>query len=264
MDFNRAINILELNRNFNEKDLKQAYYKKALLSHPDKNKDTTGEFIQINRAYLFLQKNNKSEKTPFLYTIDIVYNFIYNKDFLKKLTKQLSKENLIKILNFLKKYEKILNIKKEVISFVYSALVDKLEKNTIYILNPSIDDMIDGIIFKLNTASQVLFCPLWLDEIRFDDAKYIIKCIPLLDENIIIDKDNNIICKVNKKIETLLYTKHIDVNIGKKLFKINIDELKIKKRQKYILKNLGMPLIDTNNSYNKSNLGDIIFDIYLS
>ena len=38
MNYNKAINILKLSYNFNEKELKHQYYLKALLYHPDKKK----------------------------------------------------------------------------------------------------------------------------------------------------------------------------------------------------------------------------------
>ena len=48
--------ILGISRNFDEKTLKKAYLKAAMVSHPDRG-GTQDEFQQVSIAYALLQKN---------------------------------------------------------------------------------------------------------------------------------------------------------------------------------------------------------------
>ena len=64
MDFKKAIHILNLKDTFTEKELRKAYYKKALRWHPDKNRGdgeeaATDRFQNLGEAYAFLQKHKK-------------------------------------------------------------------------------------------------------------------------------------------------------------------------------------------------------------
>ena len=58
MNYSIACNILELSDKFTEKELKHNYYLKALLYHPDKNKDLDAKmkFQEVLEAYNFLNK----------------------------------------------------------------------------------------------------------------------------------------------------------------------------------------------------------------
>ena len=51
-------------KNYTNTILKKAYYRKSLLYHPDKNKDSASKenFIEVNEAYTFLQNYKKTEK----------------------------------------------------------------------------------------------------------------------------------------------------------------------------------------------------------
>ena len=68
MDFDEAIKLLELTPEFDERTLKKAYYKKALLYHPDKNKQegAADKFKNVGAAYAFLsdKKNLAKDKLP--------------------------------------------------------------------------------------------------------------------------------------------------------------------------------------------------------
>ena len=67
MDFNTAIELLELPREFDERTLKKAYYKKALLYHPDKNKQKGADdkFKNVGAAYAFLSDKKNIAKDIF-------------------------------------------------------------------------------------------------------------------------------------------------------------------------------------------------------
>ena len=64
MDFDEAIELLELPTEFDERTLKKAYYKKALLYHPDKNKKEGADekFKNVGAAYEFLSDKKNLNK----------------------------------------------------------------------------------------------------------------------------------------------------------------------------------------------------------
>ena len=72
MNFDKAIDILQLNQKYSSSELKRQYYSRALFYHPDKNKsnDATERFQEINDAYTFLT-DYKSDKNT---TYDSLFN----------------------------------------------------------------------------------------------------------------------------------------------------------------------------------------------
>ena len=267
MIFKEAIEILNVPAKFTNHDLKKAYHKKALQFHPDKNSETEETFKEINEAYIFLQENsnqNTQDDNFFFQIISIIRSFIYNKNFFKEIINKLSKENLIQILKVFQKNQSLLNIDEQIIQLIYIELQKKLQKDTVYILNPNINDLLDGNVYKLHINNQILLCPVWLDEIRFFDAELIIQCIPTLEKNMTLDLNNNLIIQINAKISSLLNKGYLELTIGKKNIKILSTQLKIRKKQKYYIYNEGIPIINTQNIYDKSKRAHLIFDIYLS
>jgi DnaJ-class molecular chaperone len=51
--------VLNINNNASQDEIKKAYYKLALQYHPDKNKDTEDKFKEIGEAYEVLSDENK-------------------------------------------------------------------------------------------------------------------------------------------------------------------------------------------------------------
>lgn len=63
MNYTRAVSLLGLqNRHFSSRELRQAYLKRSLQYHPDKNKDGADMFREVNEAYTFLTKVTDNER----------------------------------------------------------------------------------------------------------------------------------------------------------------------------------------------------------
>ena len=64
MDINIACDILDINKNYSQEELKKKYRLYALKFHPDKNKDPGAEdkFKEINSAYVYLSENIHNQK----------------------------------------------------------------------------------------------------------------------------------------------------------------------------------------------------------
>lgn len=101
MDFQKALQILNLNPNFTEEDLKKAYRELANKYHPDRNKTTDAEekMKEINAAREYLRnylKNNYSNYDSHTYAQNTQYQSTFNIEMyiLKKYSE------LEKIINF--------------------------------------------------------------------------------------------------------------------------------------------------------------------
>jgi len=235
MNYDKARNILNIDKKdqLNDLYLKKKYRLKALKCHPDKCRDNdAGElFIEIQEAYQFLLKNKKSEDV-----IKTKYNNIL-KDFLKEYFENESNiETVIKIINksFISyvvdnsDYESILNIYRFLREYgelfeVDNSILEFLKKRIdteIIILNPSLDDILDGNFFILNYNDLKLMIPLWHHEVYYEldnSNTLLVKCIPELSDNIFIDISNNL--HVFTSIE-----EEEEIQIGSKIFRLNLKE----------------------------------------
>ena len=220
MNFNNAIEILELQKNFTKKDLKKAYYKKALKYHPDKNngdKDKEDLFKEINEAYLFLSNENNRNiddlDTSFSSILKKFFDFmvpemnVHQNDInntmeaiIKKcksasitLFEKLSKERSLEIYSFLSKNKDILSIETDLLKNMAEIIKNKTKNDNIIILNPDLNDLLNNKIFKLEYNNNTFYVPLWSNEVVFEDLSgndIIIRCIPDLDDDVHVDKDN--------------------------------------------------------------------------
>ena len=184
-----------------------------------------------------------------------------------KLIEDLDKDKSIELYNFLCKYKNILHINSETLDFVSSLIKEKYKNDSVYILNPSIDDILDNNIYKLYVDGQLYLVPLWHNELYFEDPSgndIIVLCNAELPENITIDENNNIYYNLlvqfdKEMIFSDLY--YLSIQIGKQHIRFPVNKLFIKKEQTYILKGKGISKIIENDVYNVSFKNDIIINI---
>jgi hypothetical protein len=189
-----------------------------------------------------------------------------------KLIEELDKDMLLELYNFLNKYKHILYISPETLEFVSSLIKEKYKNDSVYILNPSIDDILDNNIYKLYVDEQLYLVPLWHNELYFEDPNkndIIVLCNAELPENITIDENNNIHCNLLVAFEKEMiineerFVNELTLVIGKHIFKIPFEQLYMKKKQKYVIKGHGISYICEDDIYNQRNSGksDIIVTI---
>lgn len=275
-----AIKTLGLSANYTARELKVAYYKKAILYHPDKNPDGEEEFKKINKAYEFLQKGHVKEdlnynemiKKSIFYVypncgwdemfIDTTIKSIINnlETFSYKIFNNISKERSVEIYKFLL----LLPISDAIKERTREMLIKKMRNDNIVILNPSISDLLDDKLYKLEIQGEEIYIPLWHHEMYYDLSHndLIVQCIPDLEENIKIDKTNNIHYNVDCSIEGVFDKTYMDIELGNKKYRIQSKELLITKFQTFIFKKEGILLIK-DNLYSNEERGDIIVYINL-
>jgi hypothetical protein len=177
----------------------------------------------------------------------------------------MDKEKSIQIFEFIIRYQHILYIPSNTIENIKNIINEKFKNDNIIIINPSLNDLINDNIYILSFEEEKYYIPLWHDEVYYKHKKndLIIKCIPDLPDNISLDNDNNIIIEMNLAITILLKQKNISYKLENQTYTIPVNELKIKKKQSYILKKKGISLINNNNIYDNSLKSNIIFVINL-
>lgn len=285
MDINKACDTLHLSLPFNIDDLRKQYYKLALKYHPDRNqnKNATLEFQEILDSYNFLKLYIDSEKqyddNKNDYKNDSTFNTIINnlinvisysnnnicKNVINKILSAIDKDFAFNILLFIKQNNHFLNIDENIVTYITDVVKSKYNNDVLYIVNPNINNLLNEEVYILEIEDETLYVPLWHSEVIYDLKKssIVIKCIPDLDENVSIDHNNNIHVNILRNIKNILFENFIKIPFGPKELEIPIKELNIKKNQIYVLKEQGIPIIDTNDIFSNSKKGDIIIHLEL-
>ena len=221
-EYNEACDILELPQKFTIEELKQAYRKKALKFHPDKNPEAnaTEQFQKISEAYEFLSnvgvefhENNIEEESSgydnilksfiryFNKDIDVdlvltIVNKLASKVYLNviEIFSECDKDTVIQIYELIVKYKDIFQIDPDIVSQVERIAKEKSSKDNLLIINPTLEDLYKANVFVINKIGQQYYVPLWHDEVHFEDKEQnndlIVKCIPDIPDHISIDENN--------------------------------------------------------------------------
>ena len=183
-----------------------------------------------------------------------------------KLFENMDKDKAIQIYEFINTYQHILYISSETVERIRQIINEKVESDNIIIVNPSIDDLINDNIYKLDFEEETYYVPLWHDEVYYKHKSHnlVVKCIPELPENISLDDGNNVIISLYKNIGDVFAYDHIEYQLGNQLISIPANKLFIQKRQTYKVKGCGISTIQPNNIYDNSEKSNVIFVIYLT
>ena len=280
-----AVDIFKIySLNISKEELKKKYYKLALLYHPDKHQnsiESNEKFKQITEAYELLKREieiedeNEIDKNISMNYSYFLNLFLNNNSFLSSIINYLlndyenitiqlfegiNKTVALEVYNFILKNKEILHISNELVDKLKNIIIDKYKDDNIYILKPSLDEILNDRIYKLVIDKNTYYVPLWHNELEFDDD-IIVKCIPELPENIIIDENNNI--HIHLKLvfsNELLNNNNIEIIND---LQMPVSKLNIKKKQSYIFLKKGISIIKEKDIYNVEERSDIIVWIEL-
>ena len=279
MDIQRATEILEIEliQIVDKPLIKRQYHRLALQYHPDKNGNTpesTEKFKQINEAYNYLSNTvthpaNKSTTTnaPSSYAtygdllgifirniisrsnnetfVSIVKSILTESNLTLKLFESCDKTIAVEVYEFICKYKNVLHVPEAVIDELKRVVVEKFQNDHVYILNPTLQDLYDGNVYKLVVNEKTYYVPLWNAENYYDSgngAELVVRCIPELPSNVSIDENNNIIIDVSIKLTSDLLDKpHVDVPIHcNRAVPLEINSLRIVKHQSITFRREGI------------------------
>ena len=232
-------------------------------SNNNNNNNKTSTHMFSYMASLFVDGLMKNE-----YISSVIKSIISNgySTISRKVFDNLDKEQTTAVYNFMFKYKTFLHIDDELLEQIKTIILEKYKNVQIYILNPSLTDIIENNIYKLEIDGQTYYVPLWHSEVYFDgqdNCEIIVKCIPDLPDNMSIDENNNlyIILPDISFTFSLLKEECIVILIGKKSISVPICKLLCKPVQTYTFKGQGIShIIETSvlDLYNIESCGDII------
>ena len=106
----------------------------------------------------------------------------------------LEKPSLIKIYEILTKNKQYLHIESDLLDKIEELISEKIENDECIILQPCIDDLFENNLYKLTINQHIYIVPLWHTHMVYDNSgnDVYVKCFPILDDHIEIDKHNNI------------------------------------------------------------------------
>ena len=199
---------------------------------------------------------------------------------MEKIFDELDKDSALEVYGFICKYKHILHIGTNTLDFVSSLIKKKYKNDRVFILNPSIVDLLESNIFKLYVDEQLYLVPLWHNELYFDSPSgdIIVLCNPELPENMTIDEDNNIhvtkeiegqylidLVKAEQELSSFSQGSNAFVSllIGQREFSIPLNQLHMKKEQLYKFSKKGIANVIENDIYNVSSKADIIVRIQI-
>jgi hypothetical protein len=262
-------------------ELKRKYRRLALQFHPDKNgnsAESAENFKLIHDAYEYLQMHidgsqQDDETCPaseacddymtmlqrFIESIiqspnmsEIIKEIVMNgcKKMSARLFENMSKDTSIEVLSFISKHRNILHIDQDTIQSVREIILEKYKNDQIYILNPSLEDLLENNVYKLDIDGKIYLVPLWHSEVYFDGSgcDIIVQCIPDLPENMYIDENNALHVNINAPFTiSLLDSPSVLFKLGKQTFPLQVQ---FKRTQTCYLHNQGISVIDEKNMYN--------------
>lgn len=179
-----------------------------------------------------------------------------------KLFEQLDLDKCRSIYTFLSQNPYLSNLNEQNLKCFKEIIQNKMKNNNVILLNPSLNDLLNDNIYKLEVDDDTHYIPLWHDELIINDM--IVKSIPDIDNNTTITKNNDIIIKHNSSIKELFDNGYENINIDGNIFKILSNDIKITKHPQFIvLKNRGKLIPNKNNLYDTKRRGNVIIELTL-
>ena len=141
----------------------------------------------------------------------------------------------------------------------------KMEGEECVILNPFLEDLFDNHLYKLTHNQNTYIIPLWHHELVYDESgtDFTVRCCPVLDDNVEIDEYNNVRVDVWFRITDIWQKEVVDVVVANRTFQLYPANLRLVAEQQVVLKQCGIPEINTKQVYSVDKKMDVILQVHL-
>ena len=137
----------------------------------------------------------------------------------------------------------------------------------VYIVTPSLSDMYESNVLKLDYSGDIYLIPLWHSDLSFDmkedNAELEITCAPDLPDHMSLDNDNGLHVYIRTSVQSLLSKEFLTVDLQIKSLDIAVSCIRVTRHQTIVYKGLGIPRINEDDIYNNEDKGDIVIHIEL-
>jgi len=187
---------------------------------------------------------------------------------------------LFQLYETLEQYNSAVSMDARIFEEITRIIREKMHKNNIIILKPSLKDVIQNNISVLQFGGQTFYVPLWHSELHYrveattpdspdkSDKQLIVKCMPDIPDHMSIDANNELHIDVRADIKELLNRSTGVLRIPlyeDECVELQVKDLCVTSRQTVVLKNniRGISLICANDIYDVRNRAPICVHVHL-
>ena len=243
--------------------IKRAYYKKALVTHPDKNAapDAADQFRRLQESYAILcegtsKKEKEEEKKKEQAKEEAWFD---TSAMLDLLANAVSEETLLAMYKFLMEYKEFIPEHQYLIALIES----KLSRPHI-VVEPTLQNLFDQQVFIYSHDNGKKYSiPLWHHTLFFDDL--IAVCAPKAENpDVWVDEHNHVHASIFASAGSLLTAGSLEFALGPKHFTIPSASLGVTPSQTHVLRHQGIPLPDPENILSVAQLSDVFVHVHLT
>ena len=255
-------------------------------ANPDANEANDNDSNADNATYstifmtfmksLFKRKDRNESERVNQVLLDLLHRIVhdYASVSVNAALDSLDPSVLFQLYETLEQYNSAVSMDARIFEEITRIIREKMQKNNIVVLNPSLKDVIQNNISVLQYEGQTFYVPLWHSELHYrieagsDEKQLIVKCMPVLPDHMSIDANNELHIDVRADIKELLNLSPGVLRIplyDSECVELQVRELHIKSRQTVILKNNvhGISLICATDIYDVSNKAPICVHVHL-
>ena len=280
-------------------EIKTQYRLCALKYHPDKCKDSNAgeKFREIKEAYDYLTHCAMYEEEAETASQDyktMIGAFLANTFFRKsgdspecelgrlivskilglcenralEYVRNIDRTTLAKIYEILQTYREAFHLSRELVDRIGEILSEKPRANSeeSVLLNPFLEDLQEDQLYKITRSGKTFIVPLWHHELVYDlsGADFIVRCCPVLPENMELDEYNNVYIYVSYALSEIWNRTRVEVPFGKKTLSLFPAQLHFTSEPQSIrFSREGVSRINPGNAVDNSMRSDVILVVRL-